>query len=64
SYFEYPFLRSLKRALVRDRAERQRLQAVGAVVAHFLRQHPARAQAVALNLPPAVARHVGHAPAV
>lgn len=58
SYFEYPFLRTLKYPFVRNAAERQRLKAVGAVVEHFLRQHSSRAQTVALNLPPAVARHI------
>jgi len=63
SYFEYPFLRTLKYPFVRDAEERQRLRGVGTVVEHFLRQHPSRAQTVAWNLPPAVARHVSHASA-
>lgn len=58
SYFEYPYLRDLKRALVHDPAERARLRAVGRVVHEFLRHHPRRSVPVPLNLPPAVAHHV------
>lgn len=58
SYFEYPFVRELKRMLVTNAAERARLRAVGNVVHRFLGQHACRQAAVPLNLPPAVAHHV------
>lgn len=58
SYFEYPYLRDLKRVLVPGRAERERLRAVGDVVETFLRRHHCRKAAVPFNLPPALAHHV------
>ncbi|HEY7838816.1 MAG TPA: methyltransferase domain-containing protein [Terriglobales bacterium] len=58
SYFEYPFVRQLKRMLVTNAAERARLRAVGEVVHSFLGRHPCRQAAVPLNLPPAVAHHI------
>lgn len=58
SYFEYLYIRRIKLALVRDRAERDRLRAVGAVVDRLLAGHPHRATPVLRNLPPAVARHI------
>jgi phospholipid N-methyltransferase len=61
SYFEYLYIRRLKLALVRDRAERDRLRAVGAVVDRLLARHPHRATPVLRNLPPALARHISAA---
>lgn len=58
SYFEYLYIRDMKCALIHDRVERERLQAVGKVVEGFLREHPNRHTLVPWNLPPAVARHV------
>lgn len=58
SYFEYLYVRNVKFVLVRDTAERARLRAIGAVVDRFLHQHASRAVPVALNFPPAMARHV------
>lgn len=58
SYFEYPFVRELKRMLVTNPAERERLRAVGEVVHSFLGQHRSHLAAVPLNIPPAVAHHV------
>ncbi|MGH9474920.1 MAG: class I SAM-dependent methyltransferase [Terriglobales bacterium] len=58
SYFEYLFIRKVKFVLVGDSAERARLRAIGAVVERFMSQHASRAVPVALNFPPAMARHV------
>jgi len=58
SYFEYSFVRELKRMLVTNAAERARLRAVGDVVHRFLGQHSGWQAAVPLNLPPAVAHHI------
>ncbi|HEY8054933.1 MAG TPA: hypothetical protein VIE13_03375 [Terriglobales bacterium] len=58
SYFEYLYIRQIKLALIRDRAERERLRAVGAVVTRLLAHHPHRAVPVVRNLPPALARHI------
>ncbi len=58
SYFEYLYIRELKRALVRDPAERARLDAVATVLQAFLARHRHHSQTVACNLPPAVARHL------
>jgi phospholipid N-methyltransferase len=58
SYFEYPFVRELKRMLVTNPAERERLRAVGEVVHDFLGRHRCRLAAVPLNVPPAVAHHI------
>ncbi|MGH9488473.1 MAG: class I SAM-dependent methyltransferase [Terriglobales bacterium] len=58
SYFEYLYVRDFKFMLVHSPAERQRLQGVGRVVSGFLHQHTSRSVAVALNFPPAMARHV------
>ncbi|HXE30684.1 MAG TPA: methyltransferase domain-containing protein [Terriglobales bacterium] len=58
SYFEYLYIRNLKRALVQNPGERARLNAVGDVVTAFLERYPNHSAAVRLNLPPAVARHV------
>ena len=57
SYFEYIALRGLKQRLVGGE-ERRRLSEVAAVAGRFLRAHPSRAVPVAMNLPPAWARHV------
>lgn len=57
SYFEYIALRGLKQMVVGGE-ERRRLSGVAAVADRFLRSHPSRAVPVALNLPPAWARHV------
>lgn len=58
SYFEYPYIRELKCALVHNAAERARLRGVAGVVHGFLTRHPNRQTLVPWNLPPAVARHV------
>ncbi|MGH9466958.1 MAG: class I SAM-dependent methyltransferase [Terriglobales bacterium] len=58
SYFEYLYIRELKSALVRNPAERARLHSIAAVVNEFLLQHTSRAVPVALNFPPAMARHI------
>lgn len=58
SYFEYLYVRTVKAAFVRNETERARLRAVGSVVEHFLHSHTSRAVPVALNFPPAMARHV------
>jgi phosphatidylethanolamine/phosphatidyl-N-methylethanolamine N-methyltransferase len=63
SYFEYLYIRDLKRALVHDRAERARIEAVTAVVEGFLARHRHQAETVVWNLPPAVAHHVSQAAA-
>jgi phosphatidylethanolamine/phosphatidyl-N-methylethanolamine N-methyltransferase len=58
SYFEYLYLRDLKRHLVQDAGERRRLDEVKSVVDRFLSRHHAIATPVPLNLPPAVVRHI------
>ena len=57
SYFEYAAIRRLKSPFV-NKAERERLRHVAAVMAGFLSRHHIRSRFVLFNVPPAFARHL------
>jgi phospholipid N-methyltransferase len=57
SFFEYAAIRRLKAPFV-NKAERERLRGVAAVVKEFLRKHHIRSRFVLFNVPPAFARHL------
>jgi len=57
SYFEYVLVRSLKQ-LVSVGAERARLRKVGEITSEYVSRFQVHSDAVLLNLPPAVARHL------
>jgi phospholipid N-methyltransferase len=57
SFFEYAAIRRIK-APFANKAERERLRGVAAVVKEFLRQHHIRSRFVLFNIPPAFARQL------
>lgn len=57
SYFEYAFVRTLK-GLISLGKERRRLRGVDRVTSEYLHRFQVRSEAVVLNLPPAVVRHL------
>ncbi|MBI5395989.1 MAG: methyltransferase domain-containing protein [Verrucomicrobia bacterium] len=57
SFFEYAAIRRIKAPFV-NKAERERLRGVAAVVKDFLRQHHIRSRFVLFNVPPAFARQL------
>jgi len=57
SYFEYILVRAVKRCLS-SAGERTRLRGVGEVTDEFVQRYQVKSEAVLLNLPPAVARHL------
>ena len=57
SFFEYAAIRRLKSPFV-NKAERERLRRVAAVMAGFLRHHHIRSRFVLFNVPPAFARQL------
>lgn len=62
SYFEYTFIRSLKRPFVGPR-ERQRLGSISEVLEEYIRSSQVRREHVLLNLPPATVRQLRLKPA-
>jgi phospholipid N-methyltransferase len=57
SYFEYVFIRHLKRPFSNQR-ERLRLYRVGRIVGEYIRDFQIRKQHVFVNVPPAMVRHL------
>jgi len=57
SFFEYIAIRRVK-AMVSPRADRERLQAIGALLDRFLAEHEIRRDKVLVNVPPAWVHHV------
>lgn len=58
SFFEYLAIRRLK-TLVTSGTERRRIARVGRVLQRFLQRHECDRNTVFLNLPPAIAHHLG-----
>jgi phospholipid N-methyltransferase len=62
TYYEYQFIRSLKRPFA-NRRERRRLFRVGRLVGGYIRNYQIRRERIFINVPPAMVRHLRFKPA-
>lgn len=63
SYYEYSFVRQLKRPFV-NRSERWRLLRVGCLVNGYIRDYQVKRERIFINVPPATVRHLQLKPVV